>query len=326
MDRNRPVITEYSGAFPMSRILAEIPVVDAHVHFFSPNFIKEYAALGKAQFSSGDPSGELQRLMGWDMDFSDPVSLATRWIEEMDNQKISRMILVTSWLWDEEATAEAVQAYPDRLSGYAMINPMQDIAEDRTRRAVKSGLKGITLFPAMHGFHVDDRTVYPVLEAATSGGVPIFVHFGILKVGIRDKLGLVSKFDLRYSNPLDLLPVAKDFPDTTFIIPHFGCGYFQEMLMVASQCPNVCVDTSSSNSWIDLMPYPLTLKDVFSKTLSVVGPERILFGSDSTAFPKGWRREIFESQAAILQDLAVPINDLKHIFGGNAERIFGIAG
>ena len=311
----------------MTRPLPDVPVVDAHVHFFSPDFIAAYAALGKAQFPPDDAIGGLLRLMGWDMDFTDPVALATRWIREMDERQISRMMLVTSWLWDEESTARAVQTYPDRLSGYAMINPTQDIAETRIRRAVNElGLKGVTLFPAMHGFHVDAPEVYPVHEAIAQAKIPTFVHFGLLKIGIRDKLGLVSKFDLRLSNPLDLLPVAKDFPDTTFIIPHFGCGYFHEMLMVAAQCPNVCVDTSSSNSWIDLMPYSLTLKEVYKKTLAVLGPDRILFGSDSTAFPKGWRQEVFEAQAAILQDLGVSKEDLENIFGGNAIRILNLAG
>ena len=74
------------------------------------------------------------------------------------------------------------------------------------------------------------------------------------------------------------------------------------------------------------MPYSLTLKEVYKKTLAVLGPDRILFGSDSTAFPKGWRQEVFEAQAAILQDLGVSKEDLENIFGGNAIRIFKLAG
>lgn len=307
----------------MARSLADIPVIDAHVHFFSPNFIKNYAESGKAKLTPGDPVSGLLQLMGWDMGDTDPVHLGRRWVEEMDARSISRMVLVTSWPGDEEATALAAQAYPDRLAGYVMINPTADGAANRTARAVTElGLRGVSLFPAMHGFHASDKQVYPIYESAA--GMPVFIHFGILKVGIRDKLGLVSKFDLRFSNPLDLLPVAKDFPDTTFIIPHFGCGYFQEMLMVASQCPNVCVDSSSSNAWVNLMPYPLTLKDVFVKTLDILGPDRILFGSDSTAFPKGWRQEVFETQAEILQSLNCADEDMKKIFGGNAARVFGI--
>ncbi|MBM3264409.1 MAG: amidohydrolase family protein [candidate division Zixibacteria bacterium] len=310
----------------MSRPLPHIPVVDAHAHFFSPGFIGGYAALGKDRFPPGDAIGGLMRLMGWEMNYADPVELGRRWVDEMDTRGIRRMLLITSWLWDEEATAKAVRAFPDRLAGYAMIDPTQPVAETRTRLAVESlGLKGITLFPAMHGYHASEPCVYSVYKAATQTGIPVFVHFGMLKVGIRDRLGLVSKFDLRFSNPLDLFPVAKDFPDTTFILPHFGSGYFQEMLMVAAQCPNVCVDSSSSNSWIKLMPYPLTLRDVFAKTLDVIGPERILFGSDSTAFPKGWRQEIFEAQAEALESLGCSEEDMARIFGGNAMRVFKLA-
>lgn len=305
------------------RSLPHIPIIDTHVHFFSPQFVSSYAGLGKDRFPQDDPVGGLLRLMAWEMDDSDPVDLARRWVREMDRWNIQRMNLITSWLWDEEATSKAVSAFPNRLSGYVMVNPTQPIAEGRARVALEAlGLNGVTLFPAMHGYHASDAQVYPTYEIAAQARVPVFIHFGILKVGIRDKLGLTSKFDLRLSNPLDLLPVAKDFPDTPFIVPHFGCGYFQELLMVASQCPNVCVDTSSSNSWVKLAPYPLTLKDVFAKTLEVVGPDRILFGSDSTAFPKGWRQEIFETQAAVLQDLGRSEEDLTKIFGGNAARLF----
>jgi predicted TIM-barrel fold metal-dependent hydrolase len=309
----------------MSRSLPEIPVTDSHVHFFSPNFIAGYAALGKDRFPPGDSVGGLLRLMKWEMHDTDPVELGRRWVQEMDDRGLARLMLITSWLWDEEATAKAVQAFPGRLSGYVMIDPTQPIADSRAHTAVTSlGLKGITLFPAMHGYHASEPRAYVVYRVAARAGVPVFVHFGLLKLGIRDKLGLVSKFDLRFSNPLDLLPVAKDFPETPFILPHFGGGFFQEMLMVASQCPNVCVDSSSSNAWIRLMPYPLTLKEVFAKTLDILGPDRILFGSDSTAFPTGWRQDIFETQAAILQDLGCSGEDISRIFSGNAARIFRI--
>ncbi len=308
----------------MPRQLPEIPITDAHVHFFSPNFIKNYANLGKEKLGS-DASGTLLDFMEWDMPDHDPLELGRRWVAEMDAKGISRMVLVTSWPGDEEATAQTVATFPDRFGGYVMVNPLQDSAADQAKRAItKLGLHGVSIFPAMMGFRASDDAVYPVYSAASQAGAPVFVHFGILKVGIRDKLGLISNFDLRNSNPLDLYPVAKEFRDITFIIPHFGCGYFQEMLLVASQCPNVYVDSSSSNSWVNLMTYPLTLKDVYAKTLDILGPDRIMFGSDSTAFPKGWRNEVFDTQAQILQELGCSQDEMRMIFGENAERIFGL--
>jgi predicted TIM-barrel fold metal-dependent hydrolase len=309
----------------MSTLSPDLPITDAHVHFFSPNFIAGYAALGKNRFPPGDYTGGLLRLMGWDMWYTDPVELGRRWVEEMNKHGVARMMMITSWLWDEEATARAAHAFPDRMSGYVMIDPTQPIAEIRARVAVTDlGLKGITLFPAMHNFRASEPKAYTIYRVAAHAGVPVFIHFGLLKIAIREKLGLVSKFDLRLSNPLDLQIPAKDFPETPFIIPHFGGGFFQETLMLASQCPNVHVDTSSSNDWTKLMPYPLTLKDVFARTLDVLGPDRILFGSDSTAFPKGWRKDIFTTQAEIVDQLGCSEEEKRKIFGGNATRIFGL--
>jgi len=73
-------------------------------------------------------------------------------------------------------------------------------------------------------------------------------------------------------------------PQVNFVIPHFGAGYLKEALMVASQCSNVYLDTSSSNSW---MRYSgVDLKEVFGRALAAAGPQRLLFGTDSSYFPR----------------------------------------
>ena len=122
------------------------------------------------------------------------------------------------------------------------------------RNAVAGGLRGVCLFPAMHHFHAWEERCYPVYEAAQSAGAVVFIHFGLLKIGVRDKLGLPSRFDMRFSNPIDLHRVAKDFPTMTFVMPHFGCGFLREALIVWDQCLNVYVDTFSSNPWVNTMP------------------------------------------------------------------------
>ena len=147
----------------------------------------------------------------------------------------------------------------------------------------------------------------------------MFVHCGVLTVGVRKKLGLPSPFDMRYSNPLDLHAVALRYPKVPFIVPHFGAGYFREALMLADLCPNVYLDTSSSNSW---MRYEgLDLKTVFRRALEVAGPERLLFGTDSSFFPRGWNREIFQVQTQTLMDLGIGTADARAILGGNLDRI-----
>jgi hypothetical protein len=126
---------------------------------------------------------------------------------------------------------------------------------------------------------------------------------------------------MRYSNPIDLHAVALEFPRVNFAIPHFGAGYFREALMLCDLCPNVYLDTSSSNSWMRYQPETLELKTVFRKALDVAGPRRLLFGSDSSFFPRGWHAQILEKQIEALRALDVSAEDAGLILGGNLERL-----
>jgi hypothetical protein len=66
----------------------------------------------------------------------------------------------------------------------------------------------------------------------------------------------------------------------------------------------------------------LTLADVFRGALSVVGPLRLLFGTDSSFFPRGWQKPIFDEQQHVLETLGVSAADQSAIFSGNFERLF----
>ncbi len=287
----------------------EIEVCDAHVHFFSRPFFQALA--GKTPL---DTVGEN---LGWDIPGPDATELAGRWVQELDRHGLKRSVMIASVPGDEQSVADAVRAYPDRLIGYFMLNPTADDAVERTRRAVdKLGLKGVCLFPAMHRFSVQDERVGAVLGVSKL----VFVHFGVLTVGVRKRLGLASQFDMRFSNPIDLHRVAVEHPEVNFIVPHFGAGYFREVLMLGDLCPNAHIDTSSTNSWVRYTP-GLDLKQVFRSALEVFGARRILFGSDSSFFPRGWNAEICRTQETILAELGVGEEAARAIFGGNLERL-----
>ncbi len=72
------------------------------------------------------------------------------------------------------------------------------------------------------------------------------------------------------------------------------------------------------------MPMPLCLADVFRAALRVFGPERILFGTDSTAFPRGWRRDIFATQIEVLKTLDSSPQQRDLVLGGNLVRVLGL--
>ncbi|MGH9662388.1 MAG: amidohydrolase family protein, partial [Bryobacteraceae bacterium] len=106
----------------------------------------------------------------------------------------------------------------------------------------------------------------------------------------------------------------------TFVVPHFGAGYFREALMLCDLCPNVVLDTSSTNSWKRYQTPEIDLAAVFRRALDVAGPGRLLFGSDSSFFPRGWHAAIFEAQSAALASLGAGAETAAAIFGGNLVR------
>jgi predicted TIM-barrel fold metal-dependent hydrolase len=65
------------------------------------------------------------------------------------------------------------------------------------------------------------------------------------------------------------------------------------------------------------------LATVFRQALGVVGPRRLLFGSDSSFFPRGWHRGIFDQQCEALAAANVQGEEAAMILGGNLLRLVG---
>jgi predicted TIM-barrel fold metal-dependent hydrolase len=292
----------------------EIPVADAHVHFFSPVFFKALAE--QKAVESVAPQ------LGWDEPAS-PEALACRWVGELDRHGIDRAMLIASVSNDTISVGAAIEKYPNRFRAVYMANPLLPSPDIRFESAcAEDGVSGIFLFPAMHRYSLhSDKVCALVQVVAGHRGALVYVHCGALSIGFRKKLGLPCHFDMRYSNPIDLHDLAVSFPHVNFVIPHFGAGYLREALMVADLCPNVYLDTSSSNSWMRYQAEDLTLEKVFSKALSVVGPKRLLFGSDSSWFPRGWVKPVFDAQVQALRNIGADEETARGILGENLLRI-----
>jgi predicted TIM-barrel fold metal-dependent hydrolase len=298
-------------------------VHDAHCHFLSTRF---YEALGreKSGQSSGVDAERVAADLGWEAPGSAD-ALAERWVSELDRHHVSRAALIASVPGDETSVGAAVRRYPQRFVGFFALNAAApDAAERATQGFGELGLRCACLFPAMHRYPLDDERVHGVFEIAAARGGAMFVHCGYLSIEARTRLGLRNLFDLRFGDPLALAVTAARFPTVPVILPHFGSGFFREALMAADACPNIHFDTSSSNGWVKYTP-GLTLTDVFKRALAVVGPDRLIFGTDSSFFPRGWRKVIHGAQRTILDELGVEAHVAEKIFGGNFSRLFGPA-
>jgi predicted TIM-barrel fold metal-dependent hydrolase len=296
---------------------------DAHCHFFSRRFFDALAQ--QKGLTLDDAPAALTTQLEWETP-GVPALLADRWVAELDKHGVARAALIASVPRDEESVAVAVARHATRFVGYFMVDPTAPDALDHLAATLtKPGMRCACLFPAMHRYHLYDERVLRFVDLlARQPGTALFVHCGMLSVGVRKKLGLPSRFEMRFGNPLDLQLLAASQPALPIVIPHFGAGLLRETLMVADACPNIYLDTSSSNGW---MKYHagLTLPLVFAQALAVVGPNRLLFGTDSSFFPRGWQRAIHEQQRAALESLSTDRDVTDRIFGGNFDRLFPLA-
>jgi len=293
-----------------------LTVNDAHAHFFSHRFFSALAA------QKNTPVAGLAPLLGWEIPAEDPDLLSIAWAQELDRRGVGKAVLIASVPGDADSVIAAVRKFPNRFYGYAMVDPTAADALSQVAQMLASGLiHGLCFFPAMHRYSMHDERVTALLDlAAARPHTAAFVHCGVLSVGVRAKLGLPSRFDLRYSNPVDLHEVALRYPGVRFIVPHFGAGFLREALMLCDLCPNVYLDTSSSNSW---MRYEeVDLRAVFRRALDVAGPRRLMFGTDSSFFPRGWNAAIFETQSKALYEIGVDAETARLIFHDNLEHLF----
>lgn len=297
---------------------------DVHCHFFSSPFLELLSQSMPGLPASGRAAVVASRL-GWS-DPGSPEALSRAWVNEFDRYGVARGALIASIHGDEDSVAEAVRFHPARFVGFFMFNPAAPDAADHLERGLAElGLRCVCLFPAMHRYRLDDERVVKVFEAAARHGAAVFAHCGVLTIGVRAKLGLASRFDLRLGDPLALAAVASSFPQVPVIIPHFGAGMFREALMAADQCPTIHLDTSSSNGWMKYHP-GLTLDAVFRQALAVVGASRLIFGTDSSFFPRGWQKPVHDAQVTAMREAGVRDEDRALILGGNFDRLFPSAG
>jgi predicted TIM-barrel fold metal-dependent hydrolase len=300
-------------------------IFDAHVHFYSNSYFK---FLVKQKPNRADISAELRNLAAKghiEIPGEDPVQLAKRWIDIIDKWKLERLLLYGSIPGDEDAVTKAVQAYPNRFTGMFAVDPNSSVLMDNAEKRFKEDkLRGILLYPSLYQINVGDEWLFPLYNLVQSCKGIVFTHFGKLIMKPRDFADVPTVVDEQYSNPKDLIPIAKKYPGIRFIIPNFGAGRFEEALEVGKTCTNVFIDTAGSNTWMATHESKPDLRRVFLRTLDAYGSGRILFGSGSGVLPRGYRYDIVDNQLKLVQEMRIPIPDVKKIFYENAASLFEV--
>ena len=243
--------------------------IDFHTHIFPP-WLQDQ----RERWLERDATfGEL---------YSDPnAKLATvdDLLKAMDDDGIERAV-VMGMGWTDASLArevndylmDAVQNHPDRLIGFAGLNPAWgDEAAREADRCARAGLRGIgELHPDTQGYDLgDERTMTPLLEVAQEHGLIITTHSsepaGHLYSGKGNTTpGVLWRF----------VQNSQKFPNVRIVCAHWGGGlpFYALMPEVKEALQNVYFDTAAS-------PF-LYGADVFSTVERLVGADKILFGSD----------------------------------------------
>ena len=304
-----------------------IPVLDFHAHFpvrggsdpaqaeYVSRFGEEKWAVIRRHLAADQEAWR----RAWGFPAPEPpgddTEMAARWAQEVERHQLVRVVFVTGG--GNERLAAALRPYPDKFVGFAHHDPFAPDAPAALERAVTSlGLQGYKIIAPHHRDRLDDERLYPLWETAERLKIPVLIHFGPLRYE-----GIVAGPNI---NPLVLQDVARAFPDVPFVVPHFGCGYPRELLHLMWVCGNVYVDTSGSNEWMRWMPYALDFRTLFAKFLGTVGAQRIIFGTDSSWFPRGFARRYLEVQLEACRELGLGDGDVRLIFAGNAARLLGL--
>lgn len=185
----------------------------------------------------------------------------------------------------------AMKEYPGVIMGYAFINPKAPDAIDEVNRCLGDyKMNGVKFHSWKHGYYPDNQ---PALN-------DIFFEIAKYGVHVQTHVGTAP-----FSTPYTWSEYARKFPNIDFVFTHtgyyeFGLSTIQEV----KKLKNVWVETSGQ---MDV--------EVLTKSIEVLGPERVCFGTD-------WPYKPVNIEVEKFYELKVSEDKLEYIFHKNAEYLW----
>jgi uncharacterized protein len=277
-------------------------ILDAHTHLFPEEVRKARSA-----FCSRDES--FRRLYG---NAKARMASLDELLGSMDREGVGRSV-VCGFPWDDPGLCRegndyllhCAQRHPHRIIPFATVSfGSLRRAEKELERCLSGGAKGVGELAFYRG-GITARDVLHLSSWARTlagTGIPLLLH-------VNEPVG----HDYPGKSLKGLQPIyhlLQRLPDVSVILAHWGGGFFFYELMpeVARVARNVHYDTAAS-------PF-LYQPQVYSTAVRIVGPGRILWGSDFPLLPPSrYFRDLAESR--------LPSRVRAKILGGNAQRLLG---
>jgi len=191
-----------------------------------------------------------------------------------------------------EAIAQAVKKYPNKLIGFGTCNPWFKNAADTVKKSFEVlGLRGLKLHPFLHGYALSSHTLTdPIYRVCADLRIPIMAHGG----------------DNIFNHPYEFEEMARTFPEVIQIIVHMGSMYLcDQARLVAKRNTNIFLDTTA------------VFTGDIEMAVKEVGAHKVIMGSD---WPTG-------SSIIAIKKVNTAVSNQKDrdlILGGNISRIFGL--
>lgn len=277
-------------------------ILDAHTHVFPPEICRR-----REDFFSDEPA--FKALYGSPKSrLVDPEELLAVLEEEgVEAAVVSGFPWRQERLWrrQHEVILEAVRRWPRKIIGFCNVNPLDQAAPREVERCLTAGFRGVGEL-AWYGDDPGDDVVYfltPLAELSQHFGVPLLLH-------MNDPVG--APYPGKAAIRLDAVyRLIQKFPQVNWILAHWGGGLpFYGLLKkeVPEVFRRVYFDTAAS-------PY-LYRPEIYRLAVEMVGPGKILFGSDYPLLPvKRYLKEMEEAN--------LPEDWVRMILGENLAQILG---
>lgn len=186
--------------------------------------------------------------------------------------------------------------YPDRVIAFGCIHPYccADMHDEVKRCVTEYGFKGIKIHPNLFRIGLNDPIWEPLWVSAAEFDIPVISHTGIYGGSLGD--------------PGHFESIASRFPDTTFIMAHFG----NTMHGV-----RICVELMEKfdNLYVDTSGWGASLEGLLPWAVDRIGADHILFGSDHP-----WIDFAFCLGTVVQCDIS--FEDKRKILGKNVGDLF----
>jgi predicted TIM-barrel fold metal-dependent hydrolase len=205
----------------------------------------------------------------WGPDLQLGTTLEAHWAAM---QAVDRAIVIAfaaptvGFVVPNEYVSSYVSEHPDKLIGFASVDPNDADAPAELRSAVQRlGLKGLKLGPIYQRFdHLSDRAC-DVYAVAQELGLPVIWHQGTT---------FVRDAPLALARPMALDDVARLFPRLKIVIAHLGHPWIEEAMATIRKHPSLFADISALES------RPWQYYNGIVAALEYGVSDKLLFGSD----------------------------------------------